>query len=75
MRNKYLQLYFILSFLFLLGNYKGYISLWTTDSPLPCHVSQYPVAMLPQADQDEINRGLWIRSEVELRKAIEDFLS
>ena len=75
MTKKHLRLYFILLFLFLLGNYNGYIALWNSSSPLPYHVFPYSVSMLPRADQLMLNVGIEISSNTELCNILEDYLS
>lgn len=68
-------LYLTLFFTFLIGNYNGYIALWTGNSAKPDYVFPYSVASLPPADQTEVNNGIHITTRNELERLLEDYLS
>ncbi len=73
-RNRLYQ-YLTLAAAFLIGNYQGYIALWTGSSEKPTKVFPYSVASLPPADQARVNAGIHVDSEEELRQMVEDYLS
>lgn len=60
---------------FLIGNYQGYIALWTDEDSAPAKVFPYCVASLPPADQERIDQGIRVDSEDDLRRLLEDYLS
>ncbi len=60
---------------FLLGVHNGYVALWKDGSEKPAYVSDYPVDMLPPADQDTLRSGIHFDDRASLTKALEDFLS
>ena len=60
---------------FLIGNYNGYIALWTEEDVEPAKVFPYSVSSLPQADQQKINTGIRIESAEDLQHLLEDYLS
>ena len=65
----------LLTLMFLLGNYKGYLALWKEDRPEPFQIFPLQIASLPQADQAALESGIRARSETELSSLLEDFLS
>lgn len=65
--------YLSLIFAFLLGTYKGYVTLWEDGEPI--WMTQCPVDMLPPADQSALNAGIVIKSTEELNRLLEDYLS
>ena len=69
------QIYLTLLFLFLVGNHKGFIALWTDMKDDPVCVYPYSIASLPPADQKTLNEGIFLESESELSQILEDFLS
>ncbi len=58
-----------------LGSYKGYVALWEDGASGPRQIFPYQVASLPPADQTALEKGIRIRSQEELTRLIEDFLS
>lgn len=72
---RYRQIYLALLFLFLVGNHKGFIALWTDMKDDPVRVYPYSIASLPPADQKTLNEGIFLESESELSQILEDFLS
>ena len=72
---RYRQIYLTLVFLFLVGNYKGFIALWSGTAQEPLCVYPYSVASLPPADQHRVQQGIRLESEAELFRILEDFLS
>ena len=68
-------MYLTLIFAFLIGNYQGYIALWTQETPKPDYVFPYSIASLPPADQTAVNNGIRVETEKELDQMLEDYLS
>lgn len=60
---------------FLLGTYKGYLALWADGDPEPKQIFPCPVSSLPKADQDALEKGIYIGTNDELSRRLEDFLS
>ena len=58
-----------------LGHFHGYVALWDEDSPDPRVIYPYKLEALPPADQTALNQGIPVRSEKELNRLLEDFLS
>lgn len=70
------HIYLSLIFAFLIGNYQGYIALWTDNcTQEPTRIFPYSVSSLPKTDQLALNQGIRIESEAELMKLLEDYLS
>ncbi len=69
------HLYIALICALLLGNCNGYIALWQDTDPQPLQVYPYRVEMLPEADQQALNRGIPIAGFQELNQLLEDYLS
>ena len=65
----------LLTLMFLLGNYKGYLALWKEDRPEPFQIFPLQIASLPEQDQAALENGIRARSETELSSLLEDFLS
>ena len=65
----------LLTLMFLLGNYKGYLALWKEDRPEPFQIFPLQIASLPEQDQAALDSGITARSETELSSLLEDFLS
>ena len=61
--------------MFLLGNHKGYLALWTEDSAQPFQIFPVRIDSLAAADQLALQQGIPARSEIELSSLLEDFLS
>lgn len=72
---KRIQLYFSLLFLFILGSSDGFIALWKDSDPEPVRVFPYSIASLPEADRRALEQGIRIRSETDLTRLLEDYLS
>ena len=72
---RYRQIYLTLLFLFLVGNHKGFIALWTDMKDDPVCVYPYSIASLPPADQQRLREGISVESEEELMALLEDYLS
>lgn len=75
MKRKSWYRYLALVWAFLIGNYNGYIALWTNVGEKPAKVFPYSVASLPPADQARVNAGIRVDSEADLRQLLEDYLS
>ena len=68
-------LYFTLIFGFLLGISDGYVALWKTGNPNPVEIFPYQAKFLPVADQQALEKGIFIDSTDELNRLLEDYLS
>lgn len=66
--------YITLFFGFLLGSLDGKIALWQDADPTP-HIFPYAVTSLPLADQQALERGIYIEEEGQLRDLLQDYLS
>ena len=60
---------------FLLGNFKGYLALWSEEDPEPVQIFPQPIDMLPEADQIALEEGIYARSQIELDQILESYLS
>jgi len=69
------QIYLALVLAFLLGNYKGYIALWSGTDPEPMVVFPYRTDSLPPADQAALENGIPLENREQLTHLLEDFLS
>ena len=65
----------MLLFGFVLGSFKGYIALWKDGDPDPFQIFPCPVEALPEADRHTLEQGIRARSEQELNRLLEDYLS
>ena len=72
---RFRQFYLTLLFAFLIGNHKGFIALWKDPAADPAMVFPYSVSSLPPQDQQLINKGIYLESEAELHRLLEDYLS
>lgn len=72
---RYRQLYLTLVLAFLIGNYKGFIALWRDGAGDPAMVFPYSVSSLPLPDQQLVRSGIYLESEAELNRLLEDYLS
>lgn len=72
---RYRQIYLALVFTFLIGNYKGFIALWKDPAGDPAIVFPYSVSSLPPRDQQLVNKGIYLESEGQLNRLLEDYLS
>ena len=72
---RYRQIYLTLLLAFLIGNHKGFIALWHDSAGDPAIVFPYSVSSLPPQDQQRINNGIYLESEEELNRLLEDYLS
>lgn len=75
MKRKRWYRYLALFWAFLIGNYNGYIALWTEEGADPKKVFPYSVASLPHADQARVNAGIRVESAEDLQRLLEDYLS
>ena len=69
------QYSFLLLLSFFLGNYGGKVALWRAGIAEPVQVFPYSVASLPPADQNNLNNRIEIKTEQELMRLLEDYLS
>ena len=60
---------------FLLGISDGYVTLWKTGNPKPVEIFPYQAQFLPVADQQALEKGIFIDSADELNRLLEDYLS
>lgn len=58
---------------FLLGIHNGRVALWKEPDPEPRKVFPYPVTMLPQDIQQALQEGIYIESETDLERLLENF--
>ena len=68
-------LYCALMMTYLLGIKDGYIALWKDISPEPVHIFPYQASMLPEKDQQALQKGIRIKEDSQLVKLLEDYLS
>ena len=61
--------------MYLLGCHKGYLALWKEDHPEPFQIYPVKVDALPEQDRDALEKGIRVRSDIELSSLLEDFLS
>lgn len=61
------------SFCYELGVYQDRLAVYTSGQPAPTQILDIPLAGLPEADQELLERGIPLNSEEELRQAIEDY--
>ena len=64
-----------LSVVLVLGAYKGYVALYNEGEAEPRQIYPYPVNVLPPADQKALEAGIPVRTDEELNRLLEDFLS
>ena len=67
--------YFALIASFLLGIHRGFIALWTADSPDPAVIFPYSAVSLPERDRKALEQGIPLAGREELAQILEDFLS
>ena len=60
---------------FILGIHEGRVALWKDNQKSPMKVFPYQASMLPEADQQRLEKGIHVDSLSELYKLIEDYLS
>lgn len=60
---------------FVLGSYKGYVALFNKGAEEPRQIYPYQVSTLPPADQQALEEGIVVRTEEQLNKLLEDYLS
>ena len=58
-----------------LGSWKGYVALFDDGASEPRQIFPYPVAALPAADQQALEKGIVARNERDLQQLLEDYLS
>lgn len=75
MKRKASYIYLALAAAFLLGNYRGYIALWSDGTSDPIRIFPYCIASLPPEDQSLLAKGIRVRSGEHLRQLLEDYLS
>ncbi len=68
-------LYCVLCLGFLLGIHDGRIALWQGEDPEPIQVFPYRASMLPEADQNALQKGIRFESIEQMRSLLEDYLS
>ncbi len=69
---KYIPFLLLLGYL---GLYNGHLALWQDNCKTPEIVLPYNVESFPQADQIALKDGIPFKTEAELNRLIEDFLS
>ena len=73
MKLRYSYLALILAFL--LGVRDGFVALWKIPGNEPLFVSPYSVSSLPAEDRKQLENGIIVRTEEELARLLEDYLS
>ena len=58
-----------------LGAWKGYVAIFEGENEEPRQIFPNMVASLPQADQDALNGGRYVRTEEQMQQLLEDYLS
>lgn len=58
-----------------LGLSNGYLALFKTGTQTPEITLPYRAAVYPKIDQQELSRGIVIKSQEHLKSILEDFLS
>lgn len=58
-----------------LGSFRGYVALFDKGAAEPKQIFPCPVSSLPDADQQALEKGIPVRTEDELNRLLEDFLS
>ena len=58
-----------------LGCFRGYLALYDRGASEPKQIFPCQVSSLPDADRQALEKGIPVRSEEELQRLLEDFLS
>lgn len=58
-----------------LGSFRGYVALFDRGAAEPKQIFPCPVSSLPDADRQALEQGIPVRTEDELNRLLEDFLS
>ena len=66
---------YIISLAFLVGIHRGHIAIWSGEDPEPEYTLPYSAALLPEADRKELEKGIFLQSNQELTRFLEDFCS
>lgn len=75
-KRKMYSIYCIILGIFILGSYQGRIALWEQDrTGDPLRIYPVSVSLLPEADQEALNRGICADSPEALARMLEDYLS
>lgn len=64
-----------LSFVLILGSWKGYVAIFNKGSTEPRQIFPTPVDSLPPTDQQYLAEGILVRNERDLQQLLEDYLS
>lgn len=75
MKKRIYSLYCITLLGFLIGVHGGKIALWVGDDPQPAKVFPYSVSLLPEADREKLEKGIYCKDKEELYRLVEDYLS
>ena len=67
--------YLALLFGFFLGIHEGYISLWHGNEANPLQIFPYRAEMLPKADFQALENGIYLKDQQQLQQLLEDYLS
>lgn len=66
---------YLLAISLYLGIYKGHVALLEHDRTTPVTVYPYPVSIFTEKDQRLLTEGIEIKTEAEVTKHLDDFLS
>lgn len=58
-----------------LGCFRGYLALFDKGASEPRQIYPCPVASLPDTDRAALEKGIPVRTEEELNRLLEDYLS
>ena len=69
------HLYIITVLSLILGTWKGYVALFEKEINEPVQIFSCPVSSLPAEDQQQLEKGITVRTEQALQQLLEDYLS
>ena len=73
MIKKYIR--YVILLIFLAGIHQGYIAIWEDNAPKPKTILPYSADLLPESDRMALEKGIHLRTRLELTRFIEDFCS
>ena len=72
---KHAGLLLVVALGFILGIQDGYIALWKDGSAKPVEIFPFQAQLLPEKDQDALEKGIRIENADQLAQLMEDYLS